>query len=367
MMKAKVWKCLLLICVAICMAISIGAQAKLSYRELVERERDRTSERIMKNAGVSSYGHSGNGLKKVLEPIGWIVVDITSGPAHATVMTPQLLFPRYSEKVKKEKMKIRKRLSVRKKEKRGGEGEEGEGEEDFGDEFDENVEDEIEDEEEQLAKKAGAGNDWYYYDIEDGVNSEKGKKIDAKLSKIRIRSNEVTDIAGEGIAGMGVDNIIRTQGNTSAQKLFDAEQGKYVSAAGTEEEQERYELLRQYNEQEQAIQMIGYAATVRQNVADTIEEMVDRVEENFKKSGDKKKCDNGCVKWDLDPKNKDTKVHKNTDYNQVLRQYAYYSLVYDQMLSLEQQIIGLRLQVRGAASEQKASVLSDMLESEKRR
>ena len=112
--------------------------------------------------------------------------------------------------------------------------------------------------------------------------------------------------------------------------------------------------------------MIAYAATVRQNVADQIQSLVDKVDDNFKESNKQKdgRCDNGCVKWDLNPKNKAGIVHKKADYNQVLRQYAYYSLVYDQLLSLEQQIIGLRLQARGALSEQRANVLSDVLEAE---
>ena len=301
------------------------------------------------------------GMAKTLAVGGYPVEDITSVPAHAIIAGGQGAFREGSKKVKKQKEKIRERLSVSKKQEK---------QENEDDEETENEEDTDNDE-------AGGGGDDAGDDVGDdsgddtgdeedgGKAKKKTKVIDAKLSKIKIKSNAVTDEVGEGIVGEGVNNIITTQGKQSSKKLVDDQQKKYISAAGTEETQAHYEKQRQYNEQEQAVQMIAYAATVRQNVSDTIEGLVDKVESNYKKSGGKKNCDYGCVKRDLDPKNKNTEVHKNADYNQVLRQYAYYSLIYDQLLSLEQQIIGLRLQAKGALSEQRASVLSDVLDTER--
>ncbi|MDY6407798.1 MAG: hypothetical protein SPL08_03745, partial [Pseudomonadota bacterium] len=267
---------------------------------------------------------------------GVFVLDVTSVPAHITILVAQEGLRIVTKEEDSIKEKIRPRLSVIKKKLSEGA--------DAGD--------------------GGDGNDGDG-DGDDSANGEDDKQIvDAKLSKIKIETSCITDIAGSGIVGTGVDDIIKTHGNTTSQELVDDQQKKYISAAATMEGEALYEKQRQYNEQEQAVQMIAFAATVRKNVNDTIGEIVDEVDAHFEASGDEKECKYGCVKRDLDPENKKDEVHKNADYNQSLREYAYYSLVYDQLLSLEQQIIGLRLQAKAALSEQKADVLSDVLEME---
>ena len=54
-------------------------------------------------------------------------------------------------------------------------------------------------------------------------------------------------------------------------------------------------------------------------------------------------------------------VAENSDYNQSLRQYAYNGLVYDQLLSLEQQILGLRVQVKATKQIRNAEPLTDVV------
>jgi len=299
---------------------------------------------ICTTASGEALGSGASGIAKAIAVGGWEVIDIATGPAHTIVAAEQELVRMETKEEKKIKEKIRPRLSVvyEKDKKKGDDAGKGDG----GDSGEEGFDD------------AGADDD---FDMDDDMGNEgeeggkkKKRKIDAKLSKIKIKSKEVIDSVGSGIAGEGVDGIIKTQGKTSPADLVDYQQKKYISAAGTQDTKAAYEKQRQYDEQEQAVQMIAYAATVRQNVNDTIGTLVDKVNANYEDSD---------VKKDLDPENKKSKVEKTNDYNQVLRQYAYYSLVYDQLLSLEQQIIGLRLQTKGALAEQKASVLSDVLEN----
>ena len=314
-MRNNVWKYMLLVGVAVCMTAS--------------------GEALGKGLGAA-------GIAKTIAVGGWPVLDFTSGPAHVHIYTTQNLLRRQSKQTKEKKMDIRKRVSVRKKDKNK-----------TGSENDEETENNTETD----TEKSKSNNDWYYYDLETGVRKEKGEKIDSKLSKIKINSCDITDKVGDGVVGTGVDDIITTQGNKTAQQLADAQQNNYVSAAGTMAEQVLYEQKRRYVEQEQAIQMIAYATTVRQNVKDKISDVVDETRGHYEASD---------VKKDLDPESKKDKVEKTNDYNQVLREYAYYSLVYDQLLSLEQQIMGLRLQAKGALAEQRATALSDVLESEKK-
>ncbi|MBR6412469.1 MAG: hypothetical protein IKS41_04845 [Alphaproteobacteria bacterium] len=274
------------------------------------------------------------------------VFDVTSVPAHYLVVGTQLALQHQSEETKEKKMDIRKRIAVRKKDKnKTGGSSDGES----GSETESNTE--------NKSEKSKSNKDWYYYDLETHVQKEKGEKVDSKLSKIEINSCSITKKVGEGVVGKGVDDIIITQGNKTAQELANAQQDAYVSAAGTMEEQALYEQKRKYTEQEQAIQLIAYAATVRETVKDKIGEVVDETRGHYEASD---------VKKDLDPESKKKVVEKTNDYNQALREYAYYSLVYDQLLSLEQQIMGLRLQAKGALAEQKATALSDVLKSEKK-
>jgi len=62
------------------------------------------------------------------------------------------------------------------------------------------------------------------------------------------------------------------------------------------------------------------------------------------------------TKEDLDQKNKKenvkSKKYEEADQNQAWRDYTYFSVIYDELLSLEQQVVGLRLQARGGLSEQ---------------
>jgi len=331
--------------IAICMPTEQNALAQTEQQ--IKKEVKSSGKSMWRQSKKMARKGSGNEPMRIAEPIAkgdWAVVDFTSGPAHAIVLAAEEFLGSETDEERKIKEKIRPRISVvyeKDKKKTGLDGvSEALGDDDdMGDDFgvDDVSDDSRVDEE-----------------VVDEVLNKKKKKIDAKLSKIKIKSNEVTDAAAEGIAGEGVDGLIEQQGNTGMGKLVDNQLEKYISAAGTQETIAAYEKQRRYDEQEQAVQMIAYAATVRQNVNEIIGGMIEKARANY---------DESDVKKDLDPKNKKDKVEKTNDYNQALRQYAYYSLIYDQLLSLEQQVLGMRLQAKGALAEQKSNVLSDVLEN----
>ena len=317
-MMNKVWKYALLIGAAVCMTAS--------------------SEALGANAGAGAAG-----IAKALLPNGQPVKDISSNPAHVAIVAAQEFVRDATEDEKKIKMKIRKRISVRKKKMDAGDV--GGGNQSSS---------EIKDNGDFWYDREDKGGD-FEKDEDGGSESGNEEKIDAKLSKIKIKSGCVIEDVETGVVGEGVDGIISEQGKQTNRELSSAQRENYTSAAGTLDTEAEYAQLRQYTEQQQAIQMLAYATTVRKEVADKVVAMVDKVNGNYEGSD---------VKKDLDPESDKKKVRKTNDYNQALRQYAYYSLIYDQLLSLEQQLIGLRLQAKGALSEQKSTVISDAIKTE---
>lgn len=242
-------------------------------------------------------------IKRFVEKVTedrWPVLDVTSIPTHAIVATEQEFIRLRTEVENEVKGQIRERISVPKKK-------------------------------------------------IDGMM----KDVDAKLSNIEIETGGITGEAGEGMVGKGKDDEIIKDGGKTTYELAQEQQKDYTSSAGTMNEKEAYLQQRKYTEQEQAIRMLALAAVLRKNVTDTVGSVVGDVESKYDESDAKK---------DLDPQNSKKTVEKTNDYNQTLRQYAHHGLAYDQLLSLEQQVLGLRLQAKAGLYEQGTTPLSDTLD-----
>ena len=186
-----------------------------------------------------------------------------------------------------------------------------------------------------------------------------GQQIDTKLSAIEIPSSEANKAVSEGLVGEGVPVDGKSEFKKDAEKttydLSIQQQENWTSAAGSLAEKEKYAQKRAYIEQEQAVRLLGTIGVLRKNIQEKLlgeKGVMKQLECNFNKSDAKK---------DLEPQGGGA-VEKTNDYNQVIRQYAFNGLVYDQLLSLEQQILGLRLQAIAGRSAQNISPLSDKLE-----
>ena len=99
--------------------------------------------------------------------------------------------------------------------------------------------------------------------------------------------------------------------------------------------------------------MLSQAIVLRKSVSEQLPKLVESLQETYDKSDAAKNVKAVGT------------VTENSDYNKELRQYAYNSLIYDQLLSLEQQLIGLRLQVRGYQKMQGLAPLTDQLDVKK--
>ena len=247
-------------------------------------------------------------LKKIGIKVQWPVIDITSTPAHAVVGVEQKLIRKRTRVEDELKDDIRRRLSLMEKKK--------------------------------LTTEVSQ-------DDEESASGEKPKVVDGKLSKIEIKTSDATGKAEGGLVGEGTDKAVTEDGKKTTKEIAQTQREGYLSSAGSLSEQEKYKLERQYREQEEAIRMLALAATLRKSIDDKLIPLVDAAEGHYNKTNTKK---------DLDPKNKKDEVrskkYEQADQNQALRDYAYFSVIYDQLLSLEQQVMGLRLQARGGLSEQ---------------
>lgn len=202
----------------------------------------------------------------------------------------------------------------------------------------------------------------------------KGNEIDTKLSNVKIPSKEANEAVAEGVVGDGFRRGGRDIGEIekdAKETTYDItmlQQANWTSSAGSVQAREEYAERRNYLEQEQVIRVLGQISETRKNIAEKLlcglSGPIKHLRTNYDESDAKK---------DLDPKAKSAKssdvaldeynkVEKTNDYNQVLRQYAFNGLVYDQMLSLEQQILGLRLQAVAGQKAQRMNPLTDKLE-----
>ena len=245
----------------------------------------------------------------------WPVIDITSTPAHAVVAIEQKLIRKRTGMESEVKDAIRRRLSLDMKKPVGGEITT-----------------------EGTTKKDGEA-------AETGTTQP--KRVDGKLSKVKIKTAKATGKAEGGLVGDGADGEIAEDGKSTTRSLSDKQRKGYVSSAGSLSDQEKYELQRQYQEQEEAIRMLALASALRSSIDEKLMPMMEAAEDHYNKT---------ATKEDLDPKNKKptvkSKKYEEADQNQAIRDYTYFSVIYDQLLSMEQQVIGLRLQAKGGMAEQ---------------
>ena len=165
------------------------------------------------------------------------------------------------------------------------------------------------------------------------------------MSDVKIAVEDVDNLVGEGVADV---TEVAKAGKETTYALMMQEQAAYTSGAGTMAGKEEYMNTRSYTEQEQAIRMLAQAVIVRKNVADKVPQVVRSMNEQYRSS----------VGGDLASGGGESANNENMAW----RQYAAQGLAYDQLLSLEQQILGLRLQAKGGSYEQKLKPLRDNLD-----
>ena len=155
-----------------------------------------------------------------------------------------------------------------------------------------------------------------------------------KLSDVKMNVDNMTNLVGEGVADA---NMAKEIGEKTTYELASEQQDTYTSAAGSLADKIEYQEVRTYAEQEQIIKTLAQAMVLRKNLSEKIPAIVDDMNAQY----------NAAI---------------GTNENEILRQYAVQCLAYDQMLSLEQQVLGLRLKARGSAYERKLTPIRDKLE-----
>lgn len=191
-------------------------------------------------------------------------------------------------------------------------------------------------------------------DIKNRLSAEKdkfGNFVDTNLQKVKIDIDQTIAPVKEGL--VTVDETLKKAGQTETYKLAVGEQDNLTSSAGSIQSREAYDAKRRYDEQERAIRMLSQAIVLRKSVSEQLPKLVESLQETYDKSDAAKNVKAVGT------------VTENSDYNKELRQYAYNSLIYDQLLSLEQQLIGLRLQVQGYQKMQGLAPLTDQLDVKK--
>jgi len=314
--------------VALSLAVGFSAQAETNSTgwSAVEMASSHSNTGVAIGKAVKMFSSLGAGIP---------VLDITSVPAHAVVATEQEFIRLRTEIEEETKDKIKERLSVTNLPKTS-----------FG--------------YSNLTEKAKSG---ISASLMGGMRRFAPGTVDAKLSYVGIQSKDANSAVEEGIVDKGIEISggkyeIEEEGKKDTYDLAAIQQANWISTKGSLDEKEAYAKKRQYIQQEQAIRMLALAVVLRKNVEDKvmcpINGPIGKAKTNYDKSDTKK---------DLDGKT--GKVEKTNDYNQSLRQYAYYGLIYDQLLSLEQQVMGLRLQTKGGRYVQSARPITDLTESEK--
>ena len=106
----------------------------------------------------------------------------------------------------------------------------------------------------------------------------------------------------------------------SSKKLAQITQEALTTTAGTIETISQYMKERAYEEQNRSVQMVASALVIK-NGLKTLQESIDAFQKGYKGGA--------------------------SDYNQALRDNANVRLLYDQLLSLQQQIVAQRIQIKG--------------------
>ena len=305
------------------LAVGMTASNSVMAGNAIQSEVDRDIEATADTDRHEKY------FEKTLEKLSdsasvWPVIDITSIPAHAVVGIEQKLIRKRTLAEDDVKDYIRKRLSLTRKKPISGD-----------------LTTEIQEKEKEGEEET------------EKSDTKKPKVVDGKLSKIKIKTSEATSNVDGGLVGTG--DGVTDAGKSSTRDLANKQREGYTSSAGSLSEQQKYELQRQYQEQEEAIRMLALAVALRSSIDEKIMPMMEEAEGHY---------DRTFAKKDLDPKNKKDivreKKHEQADQNQVWRDYAYFSVIYDQLLSLEQQVLGLRLQAKGGLAEQSTEPVVEM-------
>ena len=166
------------------------------------------------------------------------------------------------------------------------------------------------------------------------------------MSDVKIPADNVNNLVGTGV--VGVSDTVTKAGQQTTHAITITEQRNYTSDAGSMAGKEEYMKTRSYTEQEQAIRMLIQAVIVRKNVAEKVPAVVQEMNQQYQ----------SAINGDLSSGGGESPNNENVAW----RQYAAQGLAYDQLLSLEQQILGLRLQAKGGAYEQKLKPLRDKLD-----
>ncbi len=175
-----------------------------------------------------------------------------------------------------------------------------------------------------------------------------GQQVDAKLSAVKINSAETNQAVAEGL--IAKSEAIEQDAKTTPYELAKEQMENMTSRAGTLTSKEAYAQKRKYDEQEQNIRLLSEVLALKGGIDEKLKETKESLKRTYSSTTVESNLSGGGT------------VAEGSDYNQSLRQYAYNGLVYDQLLSLEQQILGLRVQVKATKQIRNAEPLTDVLE-----
>lgn len=143
--------------------------------------------------------------------------------------------------------------------------------------------------------------------------------VDLGIFKIKLNLTKDTQKMAKGFLDIP-DELSREYTGVSSKKLAQITQEALTTTAGTIETISRYMKERAYEEQNRSVQMVASALVIK-NGLKTLQESIDAFQKGYKGGA--------------------------SDYNQALRDNANVRLLYDQLLSLQQQIVAQRVQIKG--------------------
>lgn len=152
--------------------------------------------------------------------------------------------------------------------------------------------------------------------------------VDLGIFEIKLSLSKDTEKVAKGLLDMP-DDLSREYTGVSSKQLASTVQDALTTTAGTIESISQYVKERAFEEQDRVIQLVA-ASLVIKNGLKNLQEAINTFQSGYKGGA--------------------------TDYNQALRDNANVRLLYDQLLSLQQQIVSQRLQIKGG--NQKSGVMT---------
>ncbi len=152
--------------------------------------------------------------------------------------------------------------------------------------------------------------------------------VDLGIFEIKLSLSKDTEKVAKGLLDMP-DDLSREYTGVSSKQLASTVQDALTTTAGTIESISQYVKERAFEEQDRVIQLVA-ASLVIKNGLKNLQEAIGAFQSGYKGGA--------------------------TDYNQALRDNANVRLLYDQLLSLQQQIVSQRLQIKGG--NQKSGVMT---------